>query len=87
MEPMALQKAKAMVRFMRGAPMVGAFVTLNDREAFELLQWCSESQGYGNNPAFVAELNAAKALRNPWPVLEGFHLCGFPLTRIEEEVH
>ena len=52
-----------------------AQLTLTDREAWEFLKWyrlqLSERQ------YFDREFRKARALRDPWPVLEGMLICGF----------
>lgn len=81
-EPIALQKARSLAGYMYGAPDVAqTFVTLTDREAWEFLKWYRTQ--LMERQHFDRELKKARALRDPWPVLEGMVLCGFQITKAE----
>lgn len=86
-EPTAIAKARALSQYMTYAPDVGTtFLTLTDREAWEFLKWYRTQ--LTERQYFDREMKKARALRDPWPVLEGMSICGFMVIRAEyQDVH
>lgn len=80
--PVAIQKAQALAQYMACAPDIELTqLTLTDREAWEFLKWyrfeLTERQ------FFDREMRKARALRDPWPVIQGMEICGFTVARAE----
>lgn len=90
-QPAALTKADALDRHLYGCSKVMASVSLCDREAWELLAWYQQSsidyapQAYQAD--FASELARARLFNNPWMMLEGFQIKGYPIARLPVEVH
>ena len=84
---MALKKAEAMALHLKGLPRDGSVVLLTDREAWELLDWYMGELPKDTLRLFKADLAEAKALRDPWHVLEGFLIEGFEVARQSAESH
>ena len=84
-EPCALRKANALIRHIRylGATDSDYLLCLSTQEGLELLDWLIVQNA--PNELLDLDVEEAKRLKNPWPVLEHFVLLGLsmaPLTSL-----
>lgn len=86
-QPSALRKAEALANHIRGSRTADAAVILTDREAWEFLDWYMTSLPRETVEYFRKDLAAAKAMRDPWPMLQGFQIKGFDVLRASVEMH
>jgi hypothetical protein len=85
----AFQKAEALRRHLSGLRLLADRdqVTLNDREAWELLDWYRTQLPDDSRELYQQDLKRAQLMHDPWPMLEGFRVHGLLLTRTLEEFH
>ena len=90
-QPAALNKARALDRHLYGACRTFVSVCLSDREAWELLAWYQATEidpaPAAEQEPFLADLARARALNNPWLMLNDFQIAGYSVSRLADEVH
>lgn len=86
--PAAVHKAASLARFAQGqgSPLATFAVALTEPEAYELLEYIAGGHlvQVENQELLLADIEEAKAKRDPWLVLQHFHLSGLDIARAKD---
>lgn len=80
----ALEKAEGIAQLQKhaGAPMSDFAVVLTVKEGFELIDWfLTQEMLPVNIQQLASDVALARTAKDPWIVLNHFHLRGFPIIR------
>ena len=84
-EPVAIGKARDLLRHLHGEHAPDAYVTLTTDEGLDLVEFL-----LGQNPDFgllAQDADEARRQRDPAIVLQHFELLGLPILISDETVH